>query len=293
MAVFYNQATISYNGNVTGSNIVTGEIIEVLSAEKNSLHETYSPDKHSVFVISIVNTGNSDYTGLTVTDDLGAYDFGTPPVQLVPMNYVEDSVMYYVNGNLQSAPNVTSEFPLTIEGINVPAGGNAVIIYETAVNEYAPLGENSEITNTAEITGAGLAEAVTASAAITPDNTPRLSISKSLCPATVPENGVINYSFIIQNFGTQPVTENDTVIFSDTFDPILDIDTVTFNGNTWTATNDYTYSTSTGEFVSQTGKITVPPAQYVRNPETGEWTVQPGVSTLLISGNIFTSIEKT
>ena len=40
MAVFYNQATISYNGNVTGSNIVTGEIIEVLSAEKNSLHET-------------------------------------------------------------------------------------------------------------------------------------------------------------------------------------------------------------------------------------------------------------
>ena len=232
-------------------------------------------------------------TGLTVTDDLGAYDFGTPPVQLVPMNYVEDSVMYYVNGTLQTAPNVTSEFPLTIEGINVPAGGNAVIIYETAVNEYAPLGENSEITNTAEITGAGLAEAVTASAAITPDNTPRLSISKSLCPATVPENGVINYSFIIQNFGTQPVTENDTVIFSDTFDPILDIDTVTFNGNTWTATNDYTYSTSTGEFVSQTGKITVPPAQYVQNPETGEWTVQPGVSTLLISGNIFTSIEKT
>ena len=289
MAVFYNQATISYNGNVTGSNIVTGEIIEVLSADKSSLSETYSPDKNSVFVISIVNSGTSDYTGLTLTDDLGAYDFGTPPAQLVPMNYVEGSVMYYVNGALQTAPTVSPAFPLTIEGINVPAGGNALVIYETAPNEYAPLGEDSSITNTVEITGAGLAEAVTASTTITPDNTPRLAINKSLSPSTVPENGVINYTFVIQNFGTQPVTEDDTVIFSDTFDPVLDIESVTFNGSAWAETTDYTYSTATGEFVSQTGKITVPPAQYIQNPETGEWSVQPGVSTLIISGNIFTA----
>lgn len=289
MAVFYNQATISYNGNVTGSNIVTGEIIEVLSAEKKALRDTYSPDEHSVFVISIVNSGTSDYTGLTLTDDLGAYDFGTPPAQLVPMNYTENTITYYVNGALQTAPRVSSVFPLTIEGINVPAGGNAIIIYETTLNEYAPLGEDSSITNTVEITGAGLAETVTASYVITPDTAPKLAINKSLSPSAVPENGVINYTFVIQNFGTQPVTEDDTVIFSDTFDPVLNIDTVTFNGNAWTETTDYTYSTDTGEFVSQTGKITVPPAQYIQNPETGEWSVQPSVSTLIISGNIFTA----
>ena len=292
MAVFYNQATISYNGNVANSNIVTGEITEVLSAEKNSLHETYSPDKHSIFVISIINSGTSDYMGLTITDDLGAYDFGTPPTQLVPMSYVENSVMYYVNGVLQTAPTVTSEFPLTIEGINIPAGGDAVIIYETVPNEYAPLGEGSSITNTAEITGAGLAEPTAVSSTITPDTTPRLAISKSVSPSSVPENGVINYSFVIQNFGCLPVTEQDTVIFSDTFDPILSIESVTFNNNPWAETTDYTYSTDTGAFVSQTGKITVPPAQYVQNPDTGEWSVQPGVSTLTISGSIYGNNDK-
>ena len=37
MAIFTNQATLSYNNTTTTSNIVTGEIVEVLSAAKNAL----------------------------------------------------------------------------------------------------------------------------------------------------------------------------------------------------------------------------------------------------------------
>lgn len=42
MAAFYNQATLSYNGNTTTSNITTGEILEVLSATKTALRDTYN-----------------------------------------------------------------------------------------------------------------------------------------------------------------------------------------------------------------------------------------------------------
>lgn len=34
MAVFFNQATLTYNDTTTNSNIVSGEIIEVLSVSK-------------------------------------------------------------------------------------------------------------------------------------------------------------------------------------------------------------------------------------------------------------------
>ena len=55
MATFYNQATLSYNGNVKSSNITTGNIIEVLSADKNAVLPNYSIDNDVVYVISIVN----------------------------------------------------------------------------------------------------------------------------------------------------------------------------------------------------------------------------------------------
>ena len=41
MATFTNQATLSYNGNVTTSNIVTGEITEILTVNKTSLSDCY------------------------------------------------------------------------------------------------------------------------------------------------------------------------------------------------------------------------------------------------------------
>ena len=71
MATFYNQATLSYNGTVASSNITAGEILEVLSASKRAVSDSYSADSGNVFIISIVNTGSSCYNGLTVTDDLG------------------------------------------------------------------------------------------------------------------------------------------------------------------------------------------------------------------------------
>lgn len=41
MAIFYNQATLSYNGNVVNSNITVGELLEVLSITKTAVSANY------------------------------------------------------------------------------------------------------------------------------------------------------------------------------------------------------------------------------------------------------------
>ena len=76
MATFTNQATLSYNGGSTNSNIITGEIVDVLTASKTAVVDTYrTPDKIT-YVVSLVNTGTLALTNLTLTDNLGAYTVG-------------------------------------------------------------------------------------------------------------------------------------------------------------------------------------------------------------------------
>lgn len=285
MATFYNQATLSYNGTVTNSNITAGEILEVLSADKYAVTSTYSADSDIVYIISIVNSGSSPVSNITVTDDLGAYPFGEEEDYAVPLTYNEGSVGYYINGIQQTPPTVTAVSPLTITGITVPAGGNALIVYSARTNAFAPLGAGASITNTASISGTGFGT-ITASEQITADNAIDLAITKALSPSTVEANGEVTYTFVIQNFGGNAVTPADDVIFSDSFSPAIGSLTAEYNGTAWYEGTNYRYSETSGVFSSLSGQITVPAAQFIQDPATGEWSVQPGISTLTIKGNI-------
>lgn len=283
MATFYNQATLTYNGNVTNSNITTGEIREAPSATKDAVIGTYGANDNITYVINIVNTGSSDYTNFTIEDNLGSYSFGTET--RVPLDYVENSVQYYVNGVRQTAPAVTAGPPLEISGINVPAGSNATVIYVARANRFAPLAEDGTITNTAVISGTGITD-ITVSETVTAENEAALTINKSLSPETVTENSTVTYTFVIQNSGNTAITAADTVTVTDTFDPILSDITVTFNGSEWTETANYTYDEATGLFTTALGQVTVPAATYTQDLATGAWIINPGVSTLVITGTI-------
>lgn len=285
MATFYNQATLSYNGNVKSSNITTGEIIEVLSAAKNAVRDNYSPDNDSVFAVSIVNNGNTAYNNITVTDNLGSYTLAGSTADVVPLTYVTDSVNLYVNGVLQTAPTVSDTNPLTIENINVPANSNALVIYAARPNQFAPLNTDGSITNRAVISGDNFAD-IPVSETITPENTANLAISKSLSPTEVQENGEVTYTFVIENYGNTASVAADNVIFRDVFSPVLNSLTATFNGTPWVQGTNYNYDNTTGEFVTLNGQIEVPAAQFTQDLQTGAWSVQPGVSTLVIKGNI-------
>ena len=286
MAAFYNQATLSYNGSVAVSNITTGEIIETLSAAKEAVTDTYTTGSDTVFAVSLVNSGTADFTGLTLTDNLGEYSYGDPAAEAVPLTYREGSAKYSINGVQQAEPTVTSSAPLVISGITVPAGGSTMILYEAEVNRFAPFGEGASITNTAEISGVAKAILASASTTITPESGASLTIAKSLSPAEVAENGEVTYTFIIQNSGSVPVTADDSVVFTDVFDPVLDITSVTFNGTDWSEGTNYNYVPASGTFTVPEGQITVHAAEYTQNPDTGEWNVQPGAAVLVITGNI-------
>lgn len=283
MATFFNQATLTYNGNVTDSNIVTGEILEVISGAKTAVSDTYNTNDTITYVISIVNSGSTALTDLTVTDNLGAYSFGS--TALVPLTYVEDSVKYYVDGVLQAPPVILAGTELTFSGITVPADGNTIIVYETTANSYAPLGTNAAITNTATIRGTGVLNDIVITETVTNEQDALLTITKSLNPQAVVENSELTYTFVIQNLGGVAADVGDNVAITDTFNPVLNNISVTYNGAVWPAAN-YTYSETTGVFQTNPGQITVPAATFNQNPSTGQWTTAPGVTTIKVTGTI-------
>ncbi len=283
MAQFTNRATLLYKGTVTNSNVVSGEIRETLTLEKTAILETYKRNGTVTYLVSIVNSGATGFTNLTLSDNLGEYPLagGT---NVVPLSYENGSVKYYINGVLQTAPTPAQTSPLVFEGISIPAGASAILVYEASANEYAPLGAEDSVTNTATVSGGELPAELTASATVLAQAEPVLSITKSLCPAQVSENGEISYTFYIQNTGNTQVTVSDDLSVTDNFSPIIDIIAVQLNGTALTATTDYTYDTATGDFATVPGKITVPAATFSQNAQTGVWTVSPGVSTLVITG---------
>lgn len=283
MAFFTNQAQLRYGNEVANSNITVGEIQEVLAVTKTAVKRTYRQDDTVTYIISIVNSGITEYTGLTLTDDLGRYAFGEG--ERTPLDYIAGTIHYYRNGVIQTAPTVEAGPPLVITGISVPAGGNAAIVYETRLNAYAPLRIESEITNVVTVSGTCIT-GITATETISAVAEPILSITKSVSPVPVTECGRLTYTFVIQNTGNVPANPATGVIVTDTFDPILRDLIVTFNGTAWTDPTNYTYDETTGAFATVLGEVTVPAATYTQDPETGEWTTSPGVSTLIVTGTI-------
>ena len=283
MATFTNQATLRYNGNVVNSNITTGELLEVLSATKTAVIDSYTQGSNVTYVINIVNSGTITFTGISITDNLGAYTLGTETY--VPLDYVEGSTQYYLNGVLQATPVVVAGPPLVISGITVPANGVATIIYVASANQYAPLNLDGTITNSAVISGGGVTD-ITVTETITAESGARLTISKSICPTTVTENGRLTYTFVVQNLGNMPAVATDNVSITDTFNPILTGLTVTLNDVVWAEGVNYTYSETTGEFVTIPSQITVPAATYTQDPVTGEWLIDPGIAVLTVTGTV-------
>ncbi len=283
MATFTNQATLSYNGNTVNSNTVTGNIVEVLAVTKTALNGTYSQNEDVTYVISITNSGTLPLTGVTVTDNLGLYDdAGT---SRVPLDYISGSAVYYQNGVLQNTLVVTEAPTLTFSGITIPAGGNAIIIYEARTNAFAPLNVQNTITNEVSATAAGITTPATDTATITTTDEPVLSITKLLTPVNVTENGEITYTFTIQNSGNTAADAADAVQILDTFDPILSGISVAINGTAIPATS-YAYNEATGEFSTNPGIITVPAATFAQDPTTGVWTTTPGVTIVSVTGTI-------
>ena len=284
MAIFSNQATLTYNGNTTNSNIAYGEILDVLSATKTAVEGTYTPGEVVTYVVTLRNTGSTALTGITITDDLGGYTFEV--ITVYPLTYEAGSATLFVNGVPQAAPAVTAGPPLVVSGLTIPAGGDLVLVYQATANEFADPAAGGTIVNTVTVTGDGISTPITATETVTVATAPNLTISKSISPSQVVDNDRVTYSFVIQNTGNEAVLATDNAAITDTFDPILTNLVVTYNGETWTEGVQYTYDETTGLFATLPGALPVPAATYTQDPVTGAYTLTPGIATLTVTGTI-------
>ncbi len=281
---FTNQATLTYDGRTLNSNVATGELLEVLSTTKTALDANYRPGDTVTFVINSVNSSNDALTGMTITDDLGGYEFNGSTV--FPLQYVPDSARLFIGGELQTTPNITAGPPLTATGITIPPNTNAQLIYQATVTAFAPPTPGGTVTNTATVNGAGISVPATAAETILVGDGANLDIRKSVSPTTVAENGRLTYTFTLLNYGNEEAGATSNPVITDTFNPILNDLAVDFNGTPWTAGTNYTYDTATGQFTSGAGQITVPPATYSQDPATGAYVTVPGTATLTVTGTI-------
>lgn len=284
MAIFSNQATLTYNGGSTNSNIAYGEILDVLTATKTAIEGTYAPGELVTYVVTLRNTGGTALTGVTVTDDLGGYVFEGNTVY--PLTYENGSATVFVNGVPQAAPAVTAGPPLVVSGLNIPAGGDLVLVYQARANQFADPAAGGTIVNTVTVTGDGITTPITATETVTAASAPELTVSKSISPTQVVDNDRVTYTFVIQNTGNEAVVATDNAVITDTFDPILTDLVVTYDGATWTEGVQYTYDAATGLFATLPGAITVPAATYTQDPVTGAYTLTPGIATLTVTGTI-------
>lgn len=283
MAQFTNQAQLSYNNETVTSNVVVGQLQEVLSATKTAVNGSYRTGETVTYAVNLINSGPAAVTGLTLTDDLGAYSPETG-ITYVPLTYVDGTVRYFINGVRQTAPTVTAGNSLVLTGITVPAGGNATILYDALVNGYANPTATGSLTNTVTVTGGGITP-LTATATLPSDVRTGLSITKSISPVPVVENGTLTYTFLIENTGSTAADGTGNLTVTDTFQPVLTGITVTLNGTALTEGTDYTYNETTGVFATVPGRITVPAATFAQGTD-GVWVTTPGTATLTVSGTI-------
>ena len=139
-----NQATLLYNNMTTNSNTVTTQILSLydLTATKEALLDTYTPNQTITYVTRVENTGSASLYNLTVVDDLAK---GLT-------QYVDNSVEGYLNGtpievNVQITNNTVI---FTIDNVINP-NDNVLIIFETTTPTTRP----DVLTNTQTITANG------------------------------------------------------------------------------------------------------------------------------------------
>ena len=284
MATFFNQASFTLGTTVTNSNIAEGEILSGVEITKSAVNQSYSQGSSIVYTVNISGIGAGATDGITLTDDLGAYIPLGATDAVVPLDYVDGSLLYYQNGVLQPTPTVVSGPPLTISALSLPAGGNITLVYEARANAFAPLGAGECITNTATATVGG--NESSASARVCAEERVNLSIAKAICPAVVSENGIITYTFIVQNTGNLEVLATDNASLADTFNPILSDISVTLNGEPLSEGVGYEYDEATGVFRTLDGAISIPAATFIRDTASGAVTVNPGVAVITVTGRV-------
>ena len=288
MATIENFATVRYtSGGVTETKVSNLAEIGLESAvilTKNTLGNTYTENSTLTYIITVTNTSSSAINDITVSDNLGSFDFGAQ--ELTPLTYTPPALLL-INGqdssaqltvDASSASDVIFSFP------TLASGATANIIYKVTINEFAPLEVGSFITNTATLESSSDCADATASATVNVSEGANVSVFKQMCPNPVVCGDIVTYTIRIFNYGNIAA---ENVELTDSFNPAPTNITVVRNGVVLAATEyDYQNGTLSVPAPNDPNTITVPPATFSRDVTTGEVTVTPGMVEYVITGTI-------
>ncbi len=282
--IITNQASLQYQYGDTSatvlSNIATAVLEQPLSVEKTSLRDEYRAGDTPTFVLRIVNSGDAALNNVTVRDDLGTFTSGT--VSVTPYAFLPDAILFVdgVNNGVLTPTGGEDEIVFTIP--TLPADTTALIVYEVALTEEAPLAAGESITNTVTVTADGLTDSAQDSFTAVAAEYADVTITKTMTPSVV-DGGRIVYTFDIENSGN---AEAENIVLRDAFDPAPESITVAVNGTILPAT-EYSY---TGGVLTVPGAfgtpLSLPAAQITRNPATGNVIITPSALRITVTGTL-------
>ena len=282
--IITNQASLQYQYGDTNatvlSNIATAVLAQPLSVEKTSLRDAYRAGDTPTFVLRVVNSGSTVLNNVTVRDDLGTFTSGT--VSVTPYAFLPDAILFVdgVNNGVLTPTGGEDEIVFTIP--TLPADTTALIVYEVALTEEAPLAAGESITNTVTATADGLTDSAQDSFTATAAEYADVTITKTMTPSVV-DGGRIVYTFDIENRGN---AEAENIVLRDAFDPAPESITVAVNGTILPAT-EYSYVggvlTVPGAFGTP---LSLPAAQITRNPATGNVIITPSALRITVTGTL-------
>ncbi len=281
MAIITNQANLTYTYGTTtasvASNVATTEMNAALSAAKRVLDESYRLGSDLTYILSFENSGSSAITNLPVLDNLGAYtpEGAAAPVQ--PLTYTGPAALY-IDGVFSSELSPTVQEGGVLFTIpEIPAGSNALLVYQATVNGFAELSPGSEIGNTASI---GTTDPQTVSATVPAASYADVSITKEMAPDPVSTGDTMTVTFTIENRGNADATD---LVLTDAFPLALSDVSVTVN---CAPIPDFTFENSTLTLPSGTQTTLSVPAATFTQDETGAVTVIPGKLTVVLTGTV-------
>lgn len=277
------QLTFQY-GTLTGnalSNVATTTLQGPLSIEKTAVGDSYNGTDEITFVLSFTNTTTATFTNLVISDDLGAYNVPGSTAAATPLDFIGPAALYINGAFVSYIQGQTGQNGVTFNVGSLGSGDNAIIVYKTNVNDYAPFASGSTITNTAVVTADGLAESASAQSTVDIGEYADVSIVKTMSPDPIQSGDTITYTFALYNYGN---TDATNVVLTDAFSPAPVISNISINGNSIPAT-EYSYVGGVLTLPVGTNTLTIPAATYTQS-STGLVTKIPGLVTVTVVGTL-------
>ena len=282
MATIINQANLTYTYGTTTASVLSNPAVteraEAIAIEKRALENAYHAGSELTYLLAVQNSGAAPVTNLTVQDNLGAFTPTGAAAPVMPLTYTGPAALYIDGVFSETLTPETDESGVTFTIPSLPAGSNALIVYQAAVNGFAPLDAGSEITNTATLTVG--TDPLTASATVPVDSYADVSIEKEMSPNPIGTGDTLTVTFTIENRGNVAATG---LVLTDDFPLSLSDVAVLVNGASVT---DFTFEDNTLTLpASDQTALTVPAATF-ETSDTGAVTVTPGTMTVTVTGTI-------